>query len=144
MYKLSKRSSGRLKKVHPILVDIFTNGLSNCPFDYGIPNYGGGRSKADQANLYAIGRTIKGTKITWTLNSRHLINKETGYGHAVDIYAYVNGAASWSLKYLEPIARHLQTYAMETHGLQLDWGQDLWGKDGAHFQCDTDNLINAT
>ncbi len=141
MYKLSKRSAGRLSKVHPVMVDIFTNGLADSPYDFGIPNYGGGRTDEDQENLYAIGRTVEGTIITWTLNSKHLINKKTGYGHAVDIYAYVNGKASWSLKYLQPIARHLQKYAMDKHGIKLHWGQDLWGKDGAHFQCDEEDLI---
>jgi hypothetical protein len=54
-------------------------------------------------------------------------------GNAFDIYAYIDGAASWDLKYLEPIARHLIKVAAK-HGVILSWGQDLWGKDGAHFQ----------
>jgi len=71
-------------------------------------------------------------RVTWTLNSLHKPAKD-GLGKAFDIYAYVNGGASWDLKYLEPIARHLQSVAL-TYGVRLYWGFDLWKKDGAHFQ----------
>ena len=67
-------------------------------------------------------------KVTWTLNSYH------ESGKAFDIYAYVNGSASWDMKYLEPIARHLQEVALDEFGIKLEWGFDLWKKDGAHFQ----------
>ena len=53
-------------------------------------------------------------------------------GNAFDIYAYVDGA-SWDMKYLEPIARHLIKVASD-YGIILSWGYDLWKKDGAHFQ----------
>ncbi len=56
-------------------------------------------------------------------------------GNAFDIYAYVDGRASWDRKYLEPIARHLIEVASK-HGIVLNWGYDLWKKDGAHFQID--------
>ena len=54
-------------------------------------------------------------------------------GNAFDIYAYIDGRASWDRKYLEPIARHLQAVAL-TKGVILLWGYDLWRKDAAHFQ----------
>jgi len=144
-YKLSKRSRERISGIHPILIDIIEEGIKNSPFDFGIPRDGGHRTAKRQRELYAKGRTtaellakgikdVKGkpeeSKITWTLNSYHMT------GMAFDIYAYVDGKASWSLKYLEPIARHLQKVAKEKFNVQLDWGQDLWGKDGAHFQID--------
>ena len=133
-FNLSQRSRNRIKDIHPSLKEIIEEGIVNSPYDFGIPKDGGARTKERQKELYAIGRTVDldKPKITWTLNSNHLI-KEDGYGHAFDIFAYVNGKASWSMKYLEPIARHLQAIA-DKKGVKLEWGYDLWGRDAAHFQ----------
>ena len=135
--KLSRRSIDRMDGLKAILITIVSEGIINSPFDFGIPKDGGRRLALRQAELYAIGRTVdlNKPKVTWTLNSRH-IEQPDGFGYAFDIFAYVNGKASWSLKYLEPIARHLQEIA-KLHGVELEWGQDLWGKDGAHFQIKT-------
>lgn len=134
-FRLSKRSLSRLDGVMPILISIFKEGVKDSPYDFGIPSTGGLRTDQDQLDLYAIGRTIKKHKkpVTWTLNSNHKA-KPDGYGHAVDIYAYVNGKASWNMKYLKPIAKHLKEFAMKEYGVELEWGYDLWKKDGAHFQ----------
>lgn len=144
-YKLSQKSKERIKDINPILRSIIEDGIKNSPYDFGIPRDGGFRTAQRQKELYAKGRTtaqlkakgitdVEGrpdkAKITWTLKSYHMT------GNAFDIYAYVDGKASWDLKYLEPIARHLQKIAFNDYGVQLDWGQDLWGKDGAHFQID--------
>lgn len=144
MYRFSSRSLDRLEYVSPILITILEEGIKNSPYDFGIPRDGGFRTFRRQEELYARGRTteqliekgivgIEGrpdkSRITWTLKSMHMT------GRAFDIYAYVEKQASWNLKYLEPIARHLQEVALK-HGVILNWGQDLWGKDGAHFQID--------
>jgi len=144
MYRFSKKSIERLEGVNPLLVNILLDGIKESPFDFGIPRDGGKRTDRRQEELYAKGRTTeqlraKGitevdgrpdkSKITWTLNSYHKS------GNAFDIYAYVNGKASWDRKYLEPIARHLQEVA-DNYGVVLNWGYDLWKKDAAHFQID--------
>tara|TARA_R100001463_G_scaffold16905_1_gene43637 strand:+ start:16 stop:450 length:435 start_codon:yes stop_codon:yes gene_type:complete len=144
MYRFSKRSKERMKDIKPILITILEEAIKDSPYDFGIPRDGGFRTYRRQEELYARGRTteqliekgivgIEGrpdkSRITWTLKSMHMT------GRAFDIYAYVNSQASWDLKYLEPIARHLQEVALK-HGVILSWGQDLWGKDGAHFQID--------
>lgn len=129
MYKLSNRSHKRIEGIEPILIQILEEGIKDSPYDFGIPLDGGLRTTERQKELYARGRTAPGYKITWTLNSYHMTGK------AFDIYAYVNNKASWNMKYLEPIARHLQKIALE-NGVKLDWGYDLWSKDGAHFQID--------
>ena len=126
-YRLSKRSRGRIDGIEDILITIVEEAISDSPFDFGIPKLGGMRTDEQQKEMYAQGRTKPGRKVTCTLNSYHKTGK------AFDIYAYVNGGASWDRKYLEPIARHLQKVA-ERHGVKLDWGYDLWKKDGAHFQ----------
>lgn len=147
MYKLSKRSEDRLDGVYPDLVEAIKLAIQNSPFDFGIPKDGGLRTDKRQKELYSMGRTneelekvgitqIEGKpelrKVTWTLNSKHKPHSD-GYGYAFDIYAYVGGCASWDLKFLEPIARHLIKVCKEK-GIELEWGYDLWGKDGAHFQ----------
>ena len=142
MYKFSKRSLERIEGINPILITILKDAITDSPYDFGIPGDGGFRTYQRQAELYARGRTTKDliekgvngiegrpdkSRITWTLKSLHMT------GNAFDIYAYVNGGASWDMEYLEPIARHLIKVAAK-HGVILNWGQDLWGKDGAHFQ----------
>ena len=128
MYKLSKRSRERIDGIDEVLIDIIETAISTSPFDFGIPKFGGMRTDKEQEEMYAQGRTKPGRKVTWTLNSYHKSGK------AFDIYAYVNGGASWDMKYLEPIARHLQKVALEQFCVELEWGFDLWKKDGAHFQ----------
>jgi len=128
MNKLSKRSRQRIEGIDKVLIDIIETAISNSPYDFGIPRFGGMRTDEEQIEMYAQGRTKPGRKVTWTLNSYHKSGK------AFDIYAYVNGAASWDMKYLEPIARHLQKVALEQFCVELEWGFDLWKKDGAHFQ----------
>jgi hypothetical protein len=141
MYRFSKRSLERIEGINPLLITILKEAIKTSPYDFGIPRDGGFRTYRRQEELYARGRTteqliekgivgIEGrpdkSRITWTLKSYHMT------GNAFDIYAYVDGA-SWDMKYLEPIARHLIKVASD-YGIILNWGYDLWKKDGAHFQ----------
>ena len=128
MYKLSNRSRKRIEGIDTDLIDIIEAAIKESPYDFGIPKFGGMRTDEEQEEMFAQGRTKPGRIVTWTLNSYHKSGK------AFDIYAYVNGGASWDMKYLEPIARHLQKVALERFCVNLEWGFDLWKKDGAHFQ----------
>jgi len=132
---LSSKSIAKLDGVEPILKKSVIEACNTSPFDYGIPNDGGLRTPERQKELYSIGRTTELDKkpVTWTLDSNHMAESD-GFGHAVDLFAYVDKKASWDLKYLEPIVRHIQKYAKDNYDLVIDWGQDLWGKDGAHIQ----------
>ena len=144
MYRFSNRSLDRLEYVSPILIKILEEGIKHSPYDFGIPRDGGFRTFRRQEELYARGRTTeelieKGitnlegrpdkSRITWTLKSMHMT------GNAFDIYAYVDKQASWDMKYLEPIARHLIKVA-PTMALSLIGVMTLWKKDGAHFQIE--------
>jgi peptidoglycan L-alanyl-D-glutamate endopeptidase CwlK len=138
MYKLSNRSISRLDGVHPVLIAIFTEAIKTSPYDYGIPQFGGCRTAEDQNMLYQRGRELPGSIVTnvdgYIKKSNHQ-PKEDGLGHAVDIYAYVNGKASWNREYLTAIARHIQKVAKEKFDVDLTWGGD-WSrfKDMPHFQ----------
>tara|TARA_R110001599_G_scaffold9207_1_gene45602 strand:+ start:40 stop:474 length:435 start_codon:yes stop_codon:yes gene_type:complete len=144
MYRFSKRSLERIEGINPILITILKEAIKDSPYDFGIPRDGGFRTYRRQEELYARGRTTeqlieKGitnlegrpdkSRITWTLKSYHMT------GNAFDIYCYFDGRANWDMKYLEPIARHLIKVASD-YGIILNWGYDLWKKDGAHFQID--------
>lgn len=130
MYKLSHTSIRRIKYIKPVLIDILLEGIKDSPFDFGIPLYGGLRTKERQEYLYSIGRTseLDRKPITWTTNSYHMTGK------AFDIFAYVDGKATWEHKYYEPIARHLQKVAKDLFCIELEWGGDWNKKDLPHFQ----------
>lgn len=132
MYKLSNRSKGRLEGIEPILIEIIEEGIVDSPVDFGIPQYGGLRTAEDQNKLYQQGRELPGSIITnvdgYDKKSYHQTGK------AFDIYAYVDGRASWNIGHLSLIARHLQKIA-DDKGVKLEWGGDWKNfKDYPHFQ----------
>ena len=127
-YKLSKRSLRRLKGVEPILVAILVEGIKDSPFDFGIPQHGGFRTESEQNLLYK-----QRPKVTNIDGIRRKSYHQTG--RAFDIFAFVDGEATWEPKYYAPIARHLQKIAKERYNVILEWGGD-WNRfiDLPHFQ----------
>ena len=138
MYKLSKRSIGRLAGVNPLLIAIIVDSIKDSPYDFGIPQYGGVRTPEDQNYLYLKGVSqLDG----YVKESYHQS------GNAFDIYGYVNGKATWDKDILEDIAKHIIKIAKERYKVTLTWGGD-WNNnnirvdkdpnesffDGAHFQ----------
>lgn len=126
MYKLSKRSYERLNGVNAILIAILTEAIKESPYDFGIPRSGGLRTAEEQYKLYLKGRSkLDGFK----KKSYHQSGK------AFDIFAYVDGAASWEKEHLTAIARHIQKVAKEDFNISLEWGGD-WKTfvDMPHFQ----------
>lgn len=47
-----------------------------------------GRTQQEQADLYAQGRTKPGPKVTWTLDSKHVIKPERPGAEAMDVVPY--------------------------------------------------------
>jgi peptidoglycan L-alanyl-D-glutamate endopeptidase CwlK len=128
MYKLSKRSYERLNGVDAILIAILTEAIKESPFDFGIPRSGGLRTAEEQYILYKDGKSqLDGFK----KKSYHQTGK------AFDIYAYVDGKASWDKGQLTEIARHIQKVAKDKFNVDLEWGGD-WKRfvDMPHFQID--------
>ena len=126
MYNLGKRSLQNIEGINNILIDIIKEGIKESPFDFGIPNTGGLRTPEDQYLLFCK----KASKCDgYTKKSYHQTGK------AFDIYAYVDGKASWDSKYYEPIARHLQKIAKDKFNISLEWGGDwVTFVDMPHFQ----------
>lgn len=118
-YKLSKRSLDRLKGVCPDLVDVVKLAITYTPVDFGVSE--GVRSLATQEEYVAKGAST-------TMRSRHLT------GHAVDVFAYVDGKAQWAMPLYVQINEAMQKAADEL-GVPIEWGGD-WKSfvDGPHFQ----------
>lgn len=125
-FKLSRRSLDRLDSVNPLLIAIVVEAIKTSPIDFGIPEYGGIRTAIEQNDLF---RKRKSKCDGFNKKSYHQS------GNAFDIYAYVNGKASWKKEYLTTIARHIQGVAKERYNVNLQWGGDWVSfKDMPHFQ----------
>ena len=104
-------------------VDLF---LSKCKSVFVTEGF---RSKERQKYLYSKGRTIAGSKVTWTLDSMHC------KGLAIDIGFF--GAELYPKDYNK--WREVFDIAAECG---IDSGYDLWGRDLPHLQNnDSYNLI---
>ena len=142
-YNLSNTSKDRIKDILPILQEIILEAIDHedCPEDFGIPQFGGLRSEADQLGLYAIGRTVEMgrkpvTYVDGIIKKSNHQAKEDGYGYAFDVYIYDHATkrASWSVDRLTSLATHIIKIA-RTKYIKLDWGGN-WTKfkDYPHFE----------
>lgn len=136
MPKFSKRSLDALKGVHPDLILVFTTAICDSPIDFTIVE--GVRTEARQKSLYAQGRTTKGPIVTYADGVKKKSNhqpKADGFGHAVDVYPFINGAINFNdVGALGEIASHVKTVARKL-GIPITWGGD-WKKpyDPPHFE----------
>jgi peptidoglycan L-alanyl-D-glutamate endopeptidase CwlK len=82
----------------------------------------GNRTKAEQAALYAKGRTAPGPKVTWTMNSRHI------GGRAIDLTLFSGKNPVWESK-------HYDRAGAIGEELGLVWG-GRWKRtpDRPHFE----------
>lgn len=129
MYQFSSKSLERLSTVNPLLQDIMKEAIKVSPIDFGIPLYGGLRTAKQQNQLFKDGKSkCDGIKI----KSYHQS------GNAVDVYAYVNGHASWDDVHLGIIAGVVLSVA-DRKGVNLRWGgtfesNEFHGWDKPHFE----------
>ena len=131
MFKLSKTSRQRLHGIKPELIAIIETAIKTSPIDFGIPQDGGLRSAYRQNEMYAQGRTKAGAKITNADGFKKLSRHQSG--EAFDIYAFVDGKASWDIAHLTIIASHLIEVA-KANGVELEWGGTWKMRDFPHFQ----------
>lgn len=87
----------------------------------------GFRTTADQQALYAKGRTVPGSIVTWIDGVTYKSNHQSG--NAIDIafkgdYLYPSDYKEW--RKVADIAK----------AFGIEWGYDLWGVDKPHFQND--------
>lgn len=130
-FELSSKSLSRLEGVHPDLVAVVKRAIELTPIDFGV---------SEGVSTYARQVQLLDQKKTTTLHSQHLLQDETtGYGHAVDVFAYMNGKAVWKNEYYGPIVQAFFTAAIEL-GIQIDSGH-LWKsfKDSVHIQLNPEH-----
>lgn len=138
MPNFSERSRKNLVGVHPNLVKVMEAAIKDSPIDFTITE--GLRTTKRQQELYAQGRTKPGSKVTNADGVKNKSNhqaKADGFGHAVDLYPFVDGAVRVNEKYVIPnlkvIATHIKKVA-KSMGFNVEWGGDWKFYDPPHFE----------
>ena len=125
MFKLGNNSIKNLTGVDGRLIEIADLAITISRIDFGIPSTGGLRTTADQAKLFTDG-----------VSKADGVNNKSYHqsGKAVDLYAYVDGKASWDKAHLTIIATSMLQAAAHL-GYPLKWG-GLWKswQDMPHYE----------
>jgi hypothetical protein len=106
MFKLSKRSLGRLEGVKEPLVDVVKRAIEITSIDFGITQ--GLRDIEEQRLLVSKGASQ-------TMKSKHLT------GDAVDVVAYLGPRVSWEISLYDEIASAFKKAATELN-VPIRWG----------------------
>lgn len=128
MFKLGKNSKKNLYGVDADLYKVVELALTITKIDFGIPTDGGLRTAERQNELFKL----KASQLDgYNKKSYHQTGK------AFDVFAYVDGKASWQTKHLYQVATAILAAASQL-GVALEWGGH-WGKGGGfvdmpHFQ----------
>jgi len=125
VFKLGQNSLNNRAGVDPRLIEITDLAIQLSNIDFGIPNTGGLRTTEDQVLLFTAGKSKCDGR---TNKSYHQT------GRAVDVYAYVDGKASWDHLHLTHIATAMLQASAQL-GYKLEWG-GLWNswQDMPHFE----------
>jgi len=126
MFEFGSNSKKNMQGLHPALIEILNRAIQISVLDFGIPSTGGLRSAEQQAKLFKDGKS----KCDGVFKKSYHQS-----GRAVDVYAYVDGAASWDKYHLSMIANAMLKAAMQLGYTDLEWG-GLWTNfvDMPHFQ----------
>ncbi len=116
MFALGPASRARLHGVHPRLVVCVTHAIQTTRQDFAVTD--GLRSIERQRELVKLGASQ-------TLKSKHL-RQADGYGHAVDLVPWLDGAPRWEWALIYPIAEAMQEAAARAN-LGLRWG-GVWDR----------------
>ncbi len=124
-FKLGKNSINNLAGVDGRLIAIADLAIELTNIDFGVPSTGGLRTEADQAKLFADG-----------VSKADGVNNKSYHqsGKAMDVYAYVDGKASWDKLHLALVAAAMLQASAQL-GYELKWG-GLWKswQDMPHFE----------
>ena len=120
MFKLSSNSIMNMAGIDDRLVDVVELAITLTNIDFGVPKTGGLRTVQDQAQLFTSGKSKADGRI-------HKSYHQTG--RAVDVFAYVNGKASYNTEHLAMVAAAMLQSASQLN-IELKWG--------GHFRSFTD------
>ena len=124
-YQFGQNSLINRTGINPDLIEILDRAMEISIYDFGVPSSGGLRSTEEQAALFTAG-------VSKADGRTHKSFHQTG--NAVDVYAFVNGKASWDHEHLAVVAASMLQASSEL-GIPLEWG-GLWRGfcDRPHFQ----------
>ena len=124
-FALGRASMRNLDRVDSRMVGIMITAIKLTRVDFGIPSTGGYRTVEQQRELFNTGASLCDGM---SKRSRHQS------GLAVDVFAYVNGKASYKNIDLESVTNAILQAAL-IHGHKISWG-GLWTKfrDMPHFE----------
>ena len=125
MFKLGQNSLNNLAGVDPRLRMIVNHAIAISNIDFGIPSSGGLRTTEDQAKLFTAGKSKCDGRVNKSFHQT---------GRAVDVFAYVDGKASWDTAHLALIAVAM-LQAASFHKVYLKSGL-LWNKEGELYGWD--------
>lgn len=127
MFKLGQNSLNNRAGVDPRLIEISDLAIAMSNIDFGIPSTGGLRTTEDQAKLFTSG-------VSKADGRKNKSYHQTG--KALDVYAYVDGKASWEKLHLALIAAVMLQAAAQL-GYRLKWGGNWksW-QDMPHFELE--------
>ena len=139
-YAWGARSRARLDTCHPLLIALFDRVIKRADLRRDMTVVYGHRTNAQQAELYAKGRTAPGPVVTDKKpgTSRH----NTSPSQAIDVVPLFGGKVSYQWPDYHAIApsikaewADMQAEGLVPDGVTLEWGGD-WKRfpDGAHWQ----------
>ena len=124
-FHLSETSLSRLEGVDSRLVEVVKLAIQITKIDFGIPQDGGLRTAQRQNELFFNG---KSKADGFTNRSKHQD------GLAIDVFAYVDGKASWDEHHLTHIATAMLASASRLD-VRMKWGGHWTGfVDMPHFE----------
>lgn len=124
-YSFSIKSKNVIESINNQLQSVMYRAIEISSIDFGIPATGGYRTAQEQNRLFMDGKS-----------------KCDGYeklsyhqtGNAIDVYAYVDGKASWEVEHLNVVALAVLAAASEL-GVKVKWGGHFEGGwDKPHFE----------
>jgi len=132
-FSLSSRSRGKLEGVHPDMVAVVETAITLTKVDFGVTY--GVRTLEEQKRLYESGRSQ-------TMNSKHLLQDDTGYSHAVDVVAYDGSDVVWEINVYDDICDAFKK-AAEMHGVAIKWGAAWSEGDIRSYRGTAEDAMNA-
>ena len=132
-FNLSSRSLGKLENVHPDMVAVVERAIQITKIDFGVTY--GVRTLDEQKKLVASGRSQ-------TMNSKHLIQEDSGYAHAVDVVAYDGSNVVWEINVYDDICDAFKQAAEEI-GVSIKWGAAWSEGDIRSYSGTAEDAMNA-
>ena len=132
-FSLSSRSKGKLEGVHPDMVAVVETAITLTKVDFGVTY--GVRTMEEQKRLYESGRSQ-------TMNSKHLLQDDTGYSHAVDVVAYDGSDVVWEINVYDDICDAFKQ-AAEEKGVSVKWGAAWSEGDIRSYPGTAEDAMNA-